>query len=330
MGKINVGIMRGGPSSEYEVSLNTGGEILKYLPEKYSKKDILLDKKGELFVNGFFKKPVQVFDLAQGGVNVIFNAMHGEFGEDGRAQQVFESFNVPYTGSGIFSSSVAMRKDLSRDIFVRNGIKVPRALFFTADDLFGIDEQYCAKQVFNTMFSPWVVKPVSTGSSVGISVCNSFPELVAGIEDASGYGKAILIEEYIDGAEATCGILENFRGQKNYALPVVEIIPPKGSFFDYKVKYDGSTHEICPAGFDNSIKKEIENIALRAHRVLGCRHYSRADFMIGKKGIYLLEVNTLPGMTAESLYPKAARAAGLEFPQLLDHLIKLALRLYKI
>ena len=171
----------------------------------------------------------------------------------------------------------------------------------------------------------WVVKPASAGSSVGVNICSDLPELRKGIEKAFQYGDAILVEEYIKGKEATCGIIEDFRGEHCYALPVIEIIPPDNTFFDYEVKYDGSTREICPAGFEKSVKRKIEKIARKAHEVLGCRHYSRADFIVSNRGVYLLEVNTLPGLTSESLLPKAAAAAGLEFPQLLDHLLKLAL-----
>jgi D-alanine-D-alanine ligase len=342
MTKVKVGVIRGGPSSEYDISLKTGGEVLRHLPEKYEALDVLLSKEQEWFLNGFPKKPHQIFEA----VDVVFNALHGEFGEDGGVQQVLESFNVPYTGSQIVPSSLAMKKHLARELFSRANIKIPRALLLRADDFFGIDGEDCAKKVFNSMSLPWVVKPASTGSSVGVSICNTFQELVESIENASQYGEVILVEEYIKGKEATCGVLEDFRlarrpvrqslgeggSQHLYALPPVEIIPPASSvggpentFFDYELKYDGSTREICPSGFDNSTKIMIEEMAKLAHEVLDCRHYSRADFIVSEHGVYLLEVNTLPGLTSESLLPKAAAAAGLEFPQLLDHIIQLAL-----
>ena len=328
MSKIKVGVVRGGPSSEYDISIKTGGEVLKHLPEKYSGVDVLLSKNNEWHLNGFPKTQLQVFDF----IDVFFNALHGEFGEDGKAQQIFDSFNAPYTGSQIVPSSLAMKKHLSRDVFLNAGLKIPQAVIFKNDNFFGVDVNNLAEKVFNSSSPPWVIKPASTGSSLGISICKSFAELAEGIRNAFAYGDTIIVEEYIKGREATCGVLEGFRGEQCYPLPVVEIIPPAGNFFDYQVKYDGSTNEICPAGFDDIAKREIENMAVRAHQALGCRHYSRADFIIsdeslsaGRQGIYLLEVNTLPGLTSESLFPKAASAAGLEFPQLLDHLIKLAL-----
>jgi len=322
---IKVGVVRGGPSSEYDVSLKTGGEVLRHLPGRYKGVDILLTRDGQWHVNGFPKKPAQIFHNSAGGIDVVFNALHGEFGEDGRVQQIFESYNILYTGSQIVPSSLAMNKHLARELFSRYGILLPRGLVFKSDDFFGLDAECCAGKVFSSLALPWVVKPASAGSSVGVSICRSFSELVAGIEQADRYGSAVLVEEYIKGREATCAVLENFRDKNYYALPPVEILPPEGKFFDYNVKYNGSTKEICPAGFSHEIKRELERIARRAHRVLGLRHYSRADFIVSPRGIYLLEVNTLPGLTAESLLPKAAAAAGLEFPQLLDHIIQLAL-----
>ncbi|MCF7835600.1 MAG: D-alanine--D-alanine ligase [Candidatus Marinimicrobia bacterium] len=318
---IKVGVIRGGPSSEHDVSLKTGGEVLNHLPSDYRGSDVLLDKTGCWHLDGFQREVSQIFD----SVDVVFNALHGEFGEDGKAQQIFESFNMPYTGSKIYSSSLAMKKHMARDLFSRAGIKTPKALFFTKDDMFGIDVVECASQVVNSISPLWVVKPSSAGSSVGIKICGSFGELMEAMENAFEYGDTVLVEEFIKGREATCGILEDFRGENTYALPVVEIIPPDDKFFDYEVKYNGATREICPASFNASVKREIEDIAKRAHEALGCCHYSRADFIVSPRGVFLLEVNTLPGLTPESLFPKEAEAVGLPFDRLLDHIVRLAL-----
>ncbi len=330
MSRIKVGVVRGGPSSEYDVSLKTGGAVLKYLPrEKYEGLDVLLDKKGKWYLGGFPKEPADIFD----SVDVVFNAFHGEFGEDGGAQQFFDSFNIPYTGSGAFVSAMAMKKHLAYDVFSRLGIKMPKGKIFSGDDFLGIDAEYAAEKVFNTISPPWVVKPSSVGSSVGVKICRDFSGLVDAIENAHEYGNFVLVEEYIEGREATCGVIDDYRGKKHYALPVVEIVPAyaeasagKPPFFDYESKYGGFSQEICPANFESSVKRKIEEIALLAHEGLGCRHYSRADFIVSPRGIYFLELNTLPGLTSESLLPKAAAAGGLEFPALLDHLLKLALK----
>jgi D-alanine--D-alanine ligase len=321
MFRTRVGVIRGGPSSEYEVSLKSGGEVLKFLPKKYKSFDILITKNGEWFLNGFLKTPSQVFD----SVDVVFNALHGEFGEDGRIQQLLESYAKPYTGSGILASSFAINKHIARSLFSRHGIKVPNYLLLKKKEFSEFGLYDLVRRVFKSILPPWVIKPAATGSSIGVTIVGTFSDLTGAIKRAFDYGEVVLAEEYIKGGEATCGVLEAFRGEDFYALPVVEIIPPRDHFFDYQVKYDGSTKEICPADFDLKTKREIERAAKLAHKILGCRHYSRADFMVSARGIYLLEINTLPGLTSESLLPKAAAAVGIDFSQLLDHLLQLAI-----
>lgn len=316
---IRVGVLRGGPSSEHEVSLKTGEAVLAGLPEKYSGKDILLSKNGEWFFNGQFSYPGKIIR----SVDVIFNALHGYFGEDGKVQQILELFKVPYTGSGMLASSLGMNKILSREAFARAGLNIPRAIIICKDE----DYSEAARRIFKIMSPSWVVKPACSGSSVGVSIIHNFNDLIKAIETAFNFSEKVLIEEYIKGREATCGVVDNFRKQKYYSLPVIEIIPPlEHEFFNYQAKYSGGTREICPANFDSELKKEMEKAAVIAHQALGCRHYSRADFRISPKGkIYILEINTLPGLTAESLLPKALNAVGSSYPEFLDHLLTFAL-----
>lgn len=316
---IKVGVLRGGLSDEFEVSLKTGECVLSNLPEKYSSHDIILHKTGEWFFDGKINFPERIFR----SVDVVFNALHGHYGEDGKVQQLFETFNVPYTGSGIFASALGMNKILSRESFLRAGLRVPEGDF--ADD--NESSFQAARRIMKKLGPPWIVKPASSGSSVGVSIARNFNDLVKFIGEGFNYGNKIIAEEYIPGREATCGVLENFRGEEHYTLPVIEIIPPDCSdFFDYGAKYSGETREICPANLNLDVKRNIEEMARKAHIALGCRHYSRADFIISPKGIYILEVNTLPGLTAESLLPKAVKAVGSSYAELLDHLIGLALK----
>ena len=318
MAQVRVGVLRGGPSSEYEVSLKTGGNVLKHLPEKYQRRDILLTKEGQWHLDGFLKAPEKIFR----SVDVIFNALHGQFGEDGKVQRLLETFGVNYTGSGVFASALAMNKILSREAFRQAGIRVPRGYVIKKSEPI----YDAAVRIFQRLGPSFVAKPVSRGSSVGVSAAHNFNRLLDAVESAFVYDDNVLVEEYIMGREATCGVLENFRGQEHYVLPPIEIIPKNpDSLFNYQAKYDGSSQEICPANFDLETKREIEEIAKKAHEILGCRHYSRSDMIVSDRGIYLLEINTLPGLTSESLIPKAASAIGLSFPDLLDHLIKLAL-----
>lgn len=318
MSKIKIGVARGGPSSEYEVSLKTGANVLKFLPEKYEGSDILIDKRGLCYFDGR-ERPLENI-LSR--VDLVFNALHGEYGEDGKFQQILEYHKMPFTGSGSYTSAVAMNKFLAKNALENAGIKIPRGFLIRKDD----DVDSAVLRIFKNFSPPWVLKPVNKGSSVGVEIINNFNDLKKNIDWIFLRDDKILFEEYIKGREATCGVLENFRGERYYALPPIEIIPPeKNKFFNYEAKYSGETKEICPANFDLKIKKEIENLARQAHMILGCKAYSRSDFIVSPRGIFFLETNTLPGLTSESLLPKSAMAAGLNFPDLLDHLIRSSL-----
>ncbi len=320
MSKIRVAVLRGGPSSEYDVSLVTGGSVLKALQNKYHTKDILIDKQGVWHMDGLPVHPEKVCR----GVDVVFNAMHGEFGEDGKVQQILNNFSVPYTGSEAFPSALAMNKVLSKEAFRRNSIKTPLHVVFGQEH----SPSVISNLVFRKISPPWVIKPANGGSSVGTSLARSLKELERGIMNAFGFGEKVLVEEYIAGKEATCGVIDHFRGQEHYSLFPIEIIKPKErDFFDYECKYDGSTREICPGNFTKETKKEIQRLATLIHKKLGLRHYSRSDFIIHpKRGIFALEVNTLPGLTPESLFPKAIKAVGSSYEEFLEHLIGLALK----
>ena len=306
MSKIRVGVLRGGPSSEHEISLLTGANVLKNLPsDKYEAIDILISKDG-LWPD-------------YPSVDVIFNALHGEYGEDGQVQAVLEKKYLPYTGSGVVASALAMDKWASQKLFHQAGLKVAPAIMI---------EKASSGSISKPEFDlPWVVKPNSRGSSVGVFLVNSEKEFQSALDGAFQYDDSVLVEKFIKGREITVGILESFKGEKYFALPVVEIVPPTDkTFFDFQCKYDGTTQEICPGRFDEKTALAIQNAASLAHQTLGCRDYSRTDMIVAEDGIYILEVNTLPGLTKESLLPKAAAVAGCSFDQLLEHLLTLALQ----
>jgi D-alanine-D-alanine ligase len=321
MARLRVGVLRGGPSAEHDVSLKTGENVLKFLPEKYEGVDVVLSKDGQLIAN---KKPINLHQLRY-FADIVFNGLHGYFGEDGKVQHIFENLKIPLTGSGVLGSALAMNKVLSREFFSKAGLKIPRAIIVKR----GEPPAEAASRIFQKMSPLWVVKPASGGSSIGVSIARDFNELVSGIEKVFEIDSTAIVEEHIKGKEVTCGVIDDFRGQRHYALSVVEILPPEKRFFDYEVKYNGQTREICPANFKPGLKREIEEAARQAHQTLHCRDYSRADMIVSPRGIYLLEVNTLPGLTSESLLPKSAGAIGLDFPNLLDHLINLALNRHR-
>lgn len=319
MAKIVVGVLRGGPSSEYEISLKTGENVLRNLPpDKYAPLDIFISREGEWHLKGIPRPPETIMRR----LDVIFNAMHGEYGEDGTVQRLLDAHAIPYTGSNAITSRFAMKKDIAKELLKREGLKVLPSIVARKKD----DAEKISHQTHTAFGPPWIVKPQGRGSSVGITIAHTIPELQQAIEDTRQYDSNVLIEKYLKGREATCGILENFRQEKYYALPVIEIIPPKGRFFDYESKYNGKTEEICPGRFSARETTHMQDAAIRAHKALGCRHYSRTDMILANDTVWVLETNTLPGFTSESLVPKAASAIGLSFPHLLDHIVNLALK----
>lgn len=317
--KIKVGVLRGGPSSEYDVSLKSGSTVLKSLPEKYLGIDIFISKDGEWHRDGMVKSP----EGALRHLDIVWNALHGQYGEDGKVQRILDHLGIPYTGSSSFESAVAMNKHLTKKALNNAGVKMAHHKIVTKEDVIDLG----LHELFKTIPLPAVVKPTKAGSSVGVSIVRDFFGLQKAMNKAFEHGDSVIIEEYIDGREATCGVIDNFRGEKYYVLPTIEIIPhEKSDFFDYSAKYEGGSQEICPGNFDEDIKKQIQETARKVHEILGLKHYSRSDFIVHpKRGVYFLEVNTLPGLTSESLLPRSLNAVGTPLPDFFDHVIGLAL-----
>jgi D-alanine-D-alanine ligase and related ATP-grasp enzymes len=323
--KIRVAVLRGGPSSEYDISLSTGDAVLKNLPSRYEGVDVFISQDGIWHVHGIERSPAQALKH----VDVAFLALHGQFGEDGKVQTILEHLGIPYTGSQAFPSALAMHKHHAKEAVKKLGhalagtVKLAWHKIFTRDEI----RERGIHIIFREIPHPSIVKPVAAGSSVGVSIVRSFHDLESALEAAFAHGDSVMIEELIEGREATCGVVDGFRGQNRYALLPVEIIPHKKSpFFDYAAKYHGQATEICPGSFDDVTKQAIQNAAVAVHESLGLRHYSRSDFIVHpKRGVFFLETNTLPGLTAESLFPKSIAAVGSTLPDFLDHIIGLAL-----
>lgn len=317
MSQIRVGILRGGPSSEYEVSLKTGASILAHLPPQYKKEDILITKDGIWHLHG---SPINPHNLPM-YIDVALLGLHGEYGEDGQVQKLLESIRLPFTGSGSLSSALGMNKIHAKKYLAGSGVKMPRHFAVSSDH----DPERAAREAFSRFAPPYIVKPADRGSSVGLLIVKNAHELAAAIKECLKVSPSVLVEEYIRGKEATCGVVEKMRGHDLYPLLPVEIIPPPKRAFDYEAKYSGQSRELCPGSFSEAEKAELGRLAVLAHRELGLRHYSRSDFIVNPRGIYYLESNTLPGLTGESLLPKELAAAGINYPDFLDHLVKLAL-----
>lgn len=322
MSMTRTAVLRGGPSSEYEVSLATGAGVHKALQSKgLFSKDVVISTLGEWIVDGRVRSPEQ----ALVDVDVVFIALHGEYGEDGTVQRILERNCIPYTGSGPMSSAIAMNKTFTKAQLKELGIKMPKHMRITRDGL--TDPVRTAESICKLFGPQFFVKPERGGSSVATYLVRSEAELAQFILKALESAPEVLVEERIIGKEATVGVLENFRGDSLYLLPPIEIIPPQeADFFDYANKYSGSTQEICPGNFSKSEKTELMQLAELVHQTLNLRHYSRSDFIVAADGIYFLEVNTLPGLTAESLFPKAVEAVGSCYADLIAHLIDLAIQ----
>jgi D-alanine-D-alanine ligase len=314
-----VGVLRGGPSREHDVSLKTGAAILANLPEEqYITRDIYIDRTGQWHDRGRATAPERI--LRQ--LDVALIGLHGEYGEDGQVQKLLDRFSVPYAGADSFGSYLAMHKVMAKTRAKEIGLLTPAYHYIERAE----DGEVAAHEIIRTFHQPVVVKPVGWGSSVGVSIVGGYAPVYSAIERLFADGApSILVEEHIRGREATAGVVEGLRGQSLYALPPIEIIPPKDDFFSYGAKYSGETREVCPGNFSRVVSEELQRAAKVIHRALGLRHYSRSDFIVTPKAIYYLETNTLPGLTAESLLPKSLAAVGVSFRDFLTHLVNLAL-----
>lgn len=312
MPKLKIALLSGGISGEREVSLKTGEQIFNAL-DKAKYKIFKYDPKIDL--KRFFNDAIDKrFDL-------VFPALHGPFGEDGKLQGMLDMINMPYVFSGCLASALAMDKYKTKIIAKSNGLTIAKDIILNKEE-----NNYNINKIIKQLSFPLVVKPVELGSSVGASIANTAQELKKGIKTAFKCDNRIMLEQFIAGRELSVAVVGE--EQKAKALPVIEIIPKISKWFDYKAKYEmGGSEEVCPAEIPNGVKNEIQKLAVKIFQAIGCKDLARADFIWSKKNnkIYFLEINTIPGMTQTSLAPQAAKAAGIEFGEFLDQLISSAL-----
>ncbi len=320
MNRQRVVVLRGGPSEEYAVSLKSGENVLRSLRKQdYTSKDVVITRAGEWLDNGVAKRPEQILT----DTDVVFLALHGAYGENGEVQRILERYQVPFTGSRAFPSAVAFNKALTKTSLERIGILSPRHHTVRRSDDSDLTNE--VQLIVETFGPEYIIKPVASGSSIGVQFVRHGDDLATALHTALSSYDEVLVEEYIRGREATVGVLEEYRNEQIYVFPAVEIIPPQGAdFFDAQVKYNGKTREICPGNFSYNERTKVSEIARAVHENLGLSQYSRSDFIIRDGQVYFLEVNTLPGLTTESLYPKAAESVGLQFDELVARLINTA------
>ncbi len=303
MKKKKILIVLGGNSKEREISIKTGKACYKAIT-KLGYKASLFDPKIKSFSHIDKKK-----------VDVIFNALHGEEGEDGLAQSFFEFLKIPYTHSGVLSSMNAMNKEASKKIFLKNRISTPKFLIIKKEEFNFKNTNLKVKKIFINY--PIVVKPINEGSSIGVNIVKSQNELKRAINNLFKNYRTLIIEKYISGQEIQVAVLNG------KALGAIEL-RPKRKFYDYKAKYfkSAKTNHIMPAQITKKKYKEVCKIAEKTHRVLKCRGVTRSDFKFYKNNFYLLELNTQPGMTELSLVPEIAIFSGISFNHLIRNLIK--------
>jgi D-alanine-D-alanine ligase len=308
--KLKVAVLMGGWSAEREISLRTGGQVskaLKSLGYQVTEIDV-----GENFIE----------EIKEVKPDVVFIALHGRFGEDGTVQGVLDLLGLPYTGSGVLASALGLNKVKSKQIFKACGIPTPDFLALSEME-YKQRESESEQKIIERIGLPLVVKPACEGSTIGLSIVKEESQLKLALGKAFKYDREVVVEKFIQGKEVTVGILGDESVQ---ALPTLEIVSKK-EFYDFEAKYTvGLSEHVIPARIPEHQQLEVQELAIKAHKALGCENFSRVDLIVEPGGeAFVLEVNTIPGLTEISLFPDAARAAGISFPQLISKLIDLAL-----
>ncbi|MGE5553146.1 MAG: D-alanine--D-alanine ligase [Betaproteobacteria bacterium] len=309
---MRIAVILGGRSPEREISLRTGENIVAALRQK-GHQAFPLDLTADL--------ARQLREIAP---DAVYIALHGRYGEDGCVQGLLEILDIPYVGSGVLASALGMDKLMSRRLFGLAGIPCPRYRILEAEELLQQGEEVVTRKLIEMFGLPLVVKPNNQGSAIGVTIVREARGLPTTLKDVFSFGRIALVEEYIVGKEITVTVLGD-RPPK--ALPIIEIVPKK-AFYDYEAKYTpGMSDHIIPARISSDTAAAAEEYAVRAYNALGCRHFARVDLLVDERSgkPVVLEVNTLPGMTSTSLVPDAARAVGIEFPDLVEKLVLMAI-----
>lgn len=337
MKKIRLAVIMGGRTAEHEISLGTGRMILGQLDrEKYTAIPVVISRDGLWKVlppsgrgGRFAPVGAALSTLLKKRPDCVFIAMHGPYGEDGTVQGMMEMLGLPYTGSDVTASALAMDKVKSKEIYRAHRIPTPHHLVIDSRGWRVTRGAFIAR-VRREIGYPCVLKPVRLGSSVGIAICRGKRELERELPRSLNYGGKVLVEAFVRGREITCAVLDSPGGETPIALPPTEIMPRTRAYFDYHAKYTpGVSLEITPAGISAAMTRKVQMLALRAHAALGCSGMSRTDMMMNGSSLFVLETNTIPGMTTTSLLPQAARVHGLSFRSLLDRIITVALETHR-
>jgi D-alanine-D-alanine ligase len=300
-----VAVLMGGTSAERDISLMSGGGVLAALQSQ------------GVDAHAFDPAERPLDDLKRDGFARCFIALHGRHGEDGTVQGALELLGIPYTGSGVMASAIAMDKVMTKRVWIAEGLPTPRYVWLSPDQ----QTRERVRAVPDDLGLPLIVKPPREGSSIGITKVAGYSEMQEAVALSVKYDPDVLCEEFIEGEEVTCPVLGEGAGAR--ALPVIRIVAPEGKY-DYQNKYfTDVTQYLCPSGLPAAEEAEIQRIVVAAYRALGCRGWGRADLMIRRsdRKPFLLEMNTSPGMTSHSLVPKSAASTGMSYEQLCLHLL---------
>ena len=299
--KTRVGVLGGGPSAEYEVSLESGAYALAHLGNAFLPLDIFIDRGGSWHLHGKKEAPHKIL----GRVDVVLNILHGAYGEDGKVQEILDAHGVPFSGGKRLAVALSLNKALTKNILQNAGIQTPHFRVVRKGET-GALNSFSAR-LFRSFPQPSIIKPLRGGSSFGVSRVRSPEEILYALELVFDGSDSALIEEFVEGREVVCGVIENFRGDKQYSLIPVEIKRDTGIYVPYH-------------------SKDVQNLALKAHMLLGLRHYSSSDFILHPtRGIFFLETDALPAFATYSPLTASLQAIGCSFTHFIEHLVSLAL-----
>lgn len=305
MTKLKVGVLRGGPSSHYDESLASGAHILKHMPEAYMPVDVFIDKNGTWYVGGYEIHPRNLGKH----IDVAWNALHGEYGEDGEVQHFLGQLGVPHTGSKRLPAALSWNKPQMKDVYERHEIKTPKWMLFDTQK----EDDRRLLEVFRTFANPSVVKPTRAGFSRGVSVARSFDELKRAVAVAGEVTPTVLIEVFVPGKHVTAVVVEGFRGEKHYVPSHAEMV-------------EGEARFRSPALLAPKEASAVLEMAKGAHHALGLRHYSQSDFIVSPRGVYIIETDSQPDMREDSPLAESLGAVGIDLTHVIDHVLKDATR----
>ncbi|WP_102027174.1 D-alanine--D-alanine ligase [Salirhabdus sp. Marseille-P4669] len=307
---MKIAVLYGGTSGEREVSLSSGKGIMNALKQKGHE------------VIGIDFHPNKLNEILELNVDMVFIGLHGKFGEDGKIQSLLDMKEIPYVGSGVLASALAMDKSKAKQIFHQNGLPIAKGKTYHHAD-FSSTEAFVT-DILTNFSIPFVIKPNQEGSTLGLTIVKKEEQIEEAIKSAFTHDTELIVEEYVKGREMTVAVWGK-RGEET-AFPVIEIIP-KNEYYDYESKYaEGGSEHIVPANIDADLSRELMEFAVKAHQILGCKTYSRVDFIVDEgNNPIILEVNTLPGMTPTSLFPDAARAKGISYEDMIETFIQMSI-----